>query len=68
MKDEPEEGRAYGNLGNAYDSLGDLEKTLDCYERSLKIAKNVKDRSREARAHNCLGIVYKKTRRFRKSN
>ena len=31
------EGRAYGNLGNAYDLLGDYRKALEYHERHLKI-------------------------------
>ena len=32
------EGRAYGNLGNAHDSLGDYQKAIEYHEKHLKIA------------------------------
>ena len=41
------EGRAYGNLGIAYHSLGDYRKAIEYYEKDLKIAKEVGDRAGE---------------------
>ena len=32
------EGRAYGNLGNAYQSLGDYQKAIEYHEKHLRIA------------------------------
>ena len=43
MGDRAGEGKAYGNLGNAYDGLGDFKKAIDYHERDLKIAKEVGD-------------------------
>ena len=33
-----EEGRAYGNLGIAYESLSDIHKASEYFERQLQIA------------------------------
>ena len=46
----PEKDDAYGNLGNAYLSLGDLRKAFEYYEKHLKIAKEIGDRAREGRS------------------
>ena len=45
--DRAGEGRAYGNLGNAYDSLGDYQKAIEYHEKHLKIAKEIGDRAGE---------------------
>ena len=39
------EGTAYGNLGNAYDSLGGYGKAIGFHEKDLKIAKEIGDRA-----------------------
>ena len=39
--DRAGEGRAYGNLGNAYQSLGDYQKAIEYHEKHLKIAKEM---------------------------
>ena len=39
--DRAGEGRAYGNLSNAYQSLGDYQKAIDYDEKCLKIAKEI---------------------------
>ena len=43
--DRAGEGRAYGNLGIAYDSLGDYQKAKEYHEKHLKIAKEIGDRA-----------------------
>ena len=45
------EGAAYGNLGVAYDSLGDYPRAIDYQERDLKIAIEIGDRAGEAGAY-----------------
>ena len=45
-----EEGRAYGNLGNAYNNLGDVKKAVELYELQFKFAKSVGDRNGEGAA------------------
>ena len=52
------EGKAYGNFGNAYLSLGDYQKAIEYHEKRLKIAKEVVDRAGEGRAYGNLGIAY----------
>ena len=46
----PEEGGAYGNLGNAYYSLGDFGKAIEYHEKCLKIAIEIGDRAGEGRS------------------
>ena len=40
------EGGAYGNLGNAYFSLGDFRKAIEYHEKHLKIAIEIGDQER----------------------
>ena len=53
-----EEGRAYCNLGNAYDSLGDFQRAIEYHEKDLSIAKDVGDWAGEGQAYYNLGISY----------
>ena len=59
MGDKVGEGCAYGNLGNAYHSLGDFQKAIEHHELRLKIAKEVGDKAGEGRAYGNLGIAYR---------
>ena len=52
------EGNAYGNLGIAYDSLGDCQKTIQYHEKHFKIAKEIGDRVGEGNAHGNLSNAY----------
>ena len=56
--DRAGEGRAYGNLGIAYDSLGDYQKVIEYHEKRLKISKEIGDRAGEGRAYVNLGSAY----------
>ena len=58
---------AYANLGNAYQSLGDLKKAIDYHERDLNIAKEVGDRSEEGFAYGSLGNAYHSLGDFKKA-
>ena len=58
MGDRAGEGKAYCNLGNAYDGLGDFRKAIEYHERDLKISKEVGDRVGEGRAYCNLGIAF----------
>ena len=49
---------AYGNLGIAYQSLGDFQKAIEYHEKRLKIAKEIGDRAGEGGAYGNLGIAY----------
>ncbi|XP_044183620.1 tetratricopeptide repeat protein 28-like, partial [Acropora millepora] len=56
--DRAGEGRAYGNLGKAYQSLGDYQKAIEYHEKDLKIAKEIGDRAGEGRVYGNLGNAY----------
>ena len=58
MGDRSGEGSAYGNLGNAYDSLGDFNTALKHHKHNLEIAEEVEDRVGEGSAHGNLGNAY----------
>ena len=49
------EGRAYGNLGACYQSLGDSQKSIEYHEKHLKIAIEIGDRRGEGAAYGNLG-------------
>ena len=53
-----EEGRALGNLGNVYNSLGQYERAIAFHEQHLAILREIGDRAGEGRALGNLGIVY----------
>ena len=46
----PEKEGAYGNLGNAYQALGDYQEAIRYHEKHLKIAKEIGDRAGERRS------------------
>ena len=61
------EGKAYGNLGNAYHSLGDFQKAIEYHERGLKISKEMGDRVVEGKAYSNLGKAYHSLGYFQKA-
>ena len=65
--DRAGEGRAYGNLGNAYYSLGDFQKAIEYHERDLKISTEVGDRAGEGRAYCNLGNAFRNIGDFQKT-
>ena len=67
MGDMAGEGSTYGNLGNAYDSLGDFKKAIEYHERHLKIAKEVADRAGEGSSYDNLGNSYHRLGDFKKA-
>ncbi|GJD19276.1 hypothetical protein RIVM261_042320 [Rivularia sp. IAM M-261] len=58
IKDSQSEGKALGNLGNAYYSLGNYPNAIDYYQQSLAIAKEIKDRKSERQSLGNLGLAY----------
>ena len=65
--DKPGEGKAYGNLGKAHDSLGDFKKAIEYHNLDLKIAKEVGDKHGEGSAYSNLGNAYRSLGDFRKN-
>ena len=65
LGDRSGEGKAYANLGNACESLGDFKTAKDYYEYELKIAKELSDRSGEGRAYGKLAMAYYNLGNFR---
>jgi len=51
-------GQALTNLGLAYYSLGDTQKSLDTFKKVLEIAKSTGDRNTEAKILNNVGSIY----------
>ena len=50
LGDRWNEGAAYGNLGNAYQSLGDFKRAIDYHKRCLELQKNwATDQDKERR-------------------
>ncbi|MDF5726288.1 MAG: CHAT domain-containing protein, partial [Rhizonema sp. PD37] len=58
IKDRQGEGKALGNLGNAYQNLGDYPKAIEYLQQWLAIVREIKDRQSEGKALGNLGIAY----------
>ena len=65
--DKHGEGKAYGNLGNAYHRLGDFKKAIEYHNLHLKIAKEVGDKHGEGSAYGNLGNAYHSLGGFKKA-
>ena len=52
------EGRAYGNLGIAYNYLYDVSKAVDFHQKKVSIAKLIGDRLSEGEEYLNLGELY----------
>jgi tetratricopeptide (TPR) repeat protein len=52
------EGAHLGNLGNAYQSLGEYRRAIEYYEQQLKITREVSDRRGEGNGLGGLGNAY----------
>jgi len=53
-------GQAYGNLGNMYGLLGQYSNSVDCFTKSLEIARKAKNRLWEGKALMNIGMAYLK--------
>jgi CHAT domain-containing protein/tetratricopeptide (TPR) repeat protein len=58
LKNRRGESGVLGNLGAAYDSLGNYAKAIEYTQQSLTIAREIKDRQGEAAALGNLGTTY----------
>ncbi|XP_026685481.1 tetratricopeptide repeat protein 28-like [Diaphorina citri] len=54
-----DKGRAFGNLGDCYDALGDLEEAVKCHEQHLAIGLKLKSCRDLERAYRGLGHSHK---------
>ena len=58
---------AYGNLGNAYCSLGKFQEAIEYHNQGLSIAKEVGDRAGEGKAYCNLGNAYHSIGKFQEA-
>ena len=56
--DKESEGRAYGNLGIAYNYLYDVSKAVDFHQKKVSIARLIGDRLSEGEEYLNLGELY----------
>ena len=61
------EGASLGNLGLAYDSLGEYRKAIEYHEQSLEISREIGDRSGEGTSLGNLGLAYDSLGEYRKA-
>ena len=54
----PEREKVIGNLGIAYDSLGEFKTAITYHQHHLQIAKDVGDKAGEGRSYGHLGCAY----------
>jgi len=64
VDDRAGEGRAYGNLGNVYQTLGKFHEAIEYHSESLSIAKEVGDRASEGSACCNLGKAFLSLRKI----
>ncbi|MBD2196891.1 MULTISPECIES: CHAT domain-containing protein [Calothrix] len=67
IQDRQGEGRALGNLGNAYRYLGDYPKAIDYHQQSLALAREIKNRQSEGKALGNLGNAYRSLGNYKKA-
>jgi CHAT domain-containing protein len=58
IKDRQGEGTSLGNLGLAYQFLGDYAKAIEYHQQSLAIKREIKDRQGEGTSLGNLGVAY----------
>jgi len=67
LGDRGAEGNALGNLGIAYDTLGDYRRAVEFHEQNRAIAHEIGDRYSEGNALGNLGIAYKSLGDYRRA-
>ena len=65
--DRQDEGATLGNMGIAYDSLGDYEKAIVFHNQSLAIERELRNRLGEAQSLGNLGNVYDSLGKYEKA-
>ena len=65
MGDKAGEGGSYGNLGNAYCSLGQFKTAIQYHQRDLEIAKEVGDKAGEGASYGNLSNAYRSLGQFK---
>ena len=63
--DKVGEGISYGNLGNAYQGLGQFKTAIQYHQRHLEIAKEVGDKAGEGKSYGNLGNDYRRLGQFK---
>ncbi len=58
LGDRQGEGATLGNLGNAYNQLGELERAIDYHQQRLAVAQKIGDRRGEGTALAGLGLAH----------
>ena len=64
-----QKGKAYRNLGNVCDSLGDYKKAIEFHQQSLSITKDIGEKGSEGTAYTLalritLSVIIKKQSNF----
>jgi tetratricopeptide (TPR) repeat protein len=60
LKDRAAEGRHLGNLGIAYDALGETSRAIGYHDLDLAVAREIGDRRGEGSALGNLGVAYRR--------
>ncbi|XP_073249719.1 tetratricopeptide repeat protein 28-like [Porites lutea] len=60
-------GRAYGDLGFAYQSLGDSQQAIEYHNQHISIAKEIGDRAAEGCGYGNLGDAYESLSEFQRA-
>ncbi|KAL2079565.1 hypothetical protein ACEWY4_025309 [Coilia grayii] len=58
LSDYAAQGRAYGNMGNAYNALGAFDQAVRYHRQELQISMEVNDRASQASTHGNLAVAY----------
>ena len=67
LKDRSREGVHLGNLGLAYDSLGEYRRAIEYHEQQLRITRELGDRLGEGTALGNLGVAYDSLGEYRRA-